>query len=120
MKYLISLVIGLSFLLFQGDATFASTTEGYDLSTIKNTSENVSLDSLGVVVKEYSIPILVIMVIVSGFTALLGLVFKPLKAVAATVFGMGIVFYLLVNFAPQIVGVLIAVVDSVMSRIAGG
>lgn len=120
MKYLISIAIGLSILLFQGDITFASTTEGYDLSTIKETSESVSLDSLGVLAKEYSIPILVILVIVSGFTALLGLVFKPLKAVAGTVLGIGIVFFLLVNYAPQIVGIMIAVADSVVSRITGG
>ncbi|MEK5217736.1 hypothetical protein [Psychrobacillus sp. FSL H8-0487] len=120
MKYLISMAIGLSFLLFQGDITFASTTEGYDLSTIRETSENVSLDSLGVLAKEYSIPILVIMVIIAGFSALLGLIFKPLKAVAGSIFGIGIVFYLLVNFAPQITGVLISVVDSVMNRVTGG
>lgn len=120
MKYLISIVIGLTIFLAQGDLTFASTTEGYDLNAIKQTSENVSLDSLGVLAKEYSIPILVIIVILSGFTALLGLIFKPLKAVAGTLLGIGILFFVLVNYAPQIVGILIALVESVMNRVTGG
>lgn len=97
----------------------ASTTGGYNLDEIKDTSENISFDRLGALAKEYSVPILVVMVVLSGFSALLGFIFKPMKLAAGTILGIGILFYVMVNFAPQIVGIMMAIVDSIMSRITG-
>ncbi|MEQ2529092.1 hypothetical protein WMO40_20670 [Bacillaceae bacterium CLA-AA-H227] len=114
------LLLGASIGFFSPEITSASTTGGYDLSEIEKTSENVSLDSLGALAKEYSIPILIVLVVLSGFSALIGLAFKPMKVVAGSLLGIGILFYILVNFAPQIVGIMMAIIDSIMSRVTGG
>lgn len=106
--------------LGQSELANASTSGGYDLKDIEETSKNVSFDSLGSLAKEYSIPILVVLVVLSAFAALLGFIFKPMKVAAGSLLGIGIVFYLMVNFAPQIVGILMAIVDSIMSRVTGG
>jgi len=112
------LLLGASIGFFSPEITSASTTGGYDLSEIEKTSENVSLDSLGALAKEYSIPILIVLVVLSGFSALIA--FKPMKVVAGSLLGIGILFYILVNFAPQIVGIMMAIIDSIMSRVTGG
>ncbi|MGA5692692.1 hypothetical protein [Cytobacillus pseudoceanisediminis] len=123
MKYKFLIALG-AFLLsiqlnfFITGAAHAST-EGYDMNKIQNTADNVSLDSLGAAAKEYSVPILVITVILSGFLALGGIVFKPLKLAAGSLLGIGILFFSLVNYAPELAGIMISIVDSVMDRITG-
>lgn len=102
------------------ERTVSTRTEGYDLSKIRETSENVDFESLGALAKEYSIPIFVILVVLSGFSALLGLVFQPMKLAAGSLLGIGILFYSLVNFAPQIVGIMMAIIDTVMLSLSGG
>jgi hypothetical protein len=99
--------------------TTATTSGGYDLSQIDKASKNVTLDGLGALAKEYSIPILVVLVVLAAFSALLGFAFKPMKVVAGSLLGTGVLFYIMVNFAPQIVGIMMAIVDSVMSRVTG-
>lgn len=94
-------------------------TEGYDLSKIKETSENVDFESLGALAKGYSIPILVVLVVLSGFSALLGLFYQPMKLAAGSLLGIGLVFYIAVNFAPQIVGIMMAIVNAVMLSVSG-
>ncbi|MFS0783397.1 hypothetical protein [Bacillus sp. 1P06AnD] len=93
---------------------------GYDLNKIKTTSEQVSIDSMGAMAKEYSIPIIVIVVVLSGFMALGGLVFKPLKLAAGSLLGIGILFFVLVNYAPEVAGIMISFVDNIMTRLTGG
>lgn len=114
----LALLLSFSLSFFVPEIASANT-GGYDISKVKETSENVDLDSLGALAKEYSVPIVIILVVLSGFSALLGLVFKPLKVVSGSLLGIGILFYVLVNFAPQIVGILLAVIESVMSRVTG-
>lgn len=94
-------------------------TKGYDLSKVKETSENVNFESLGALAKEYSIPIFVVLVVLSGFSALLGLFYKPMKLAAGSLLGIGLVFYIAVNFAPQIVGIMMAIVNAVMLSVSG-
>jgi hypothetical protein len=86
---------------------------------VLDTSENVSLGNFIQVAEEYSIPILVVMVVISAFLALIGIIFKPLKAAAGGILGMSILFFVLVNYAPQIAGIMISIVDGIMSRITG-
>lgn len=114
------IILGMNISIFFPELADASTPAGYNLSDIKETSENVNLDSLGALAKEYSVPILVILVVLAGFSALLGFAFKPMKVAAGSLLGIGIVFYLMVNFAPQIVGIMMAILDSIMSRVTGG
>lgn len=104
---------------FSINETHAST-QGYDLNKIKETSENVSLESLGSLAKEYSIPILIVCVVLSGFLALGGIAFKPLKVAAGSLLGIGVLFFILVNYAPEIGGILISIVDGIMERVSGG
>lgn len=113
-------ILGLGFFYGKTEYAMAATTEGYDLSKIKETSENVTFDSLGALAMEYSIPILVTVVIISGILALLGIAFKPLRAAAMGLLGTGVVFFIGVNYAPQITGIMIAIVDGIMSRVSGG
>lgn len=121
LKVLIMMFIIMSTTLTTPIITDATTTNsGYNLEEVQKASENISLDSIFALAKEYSIPILIIIVVLSGFSALLGLMFKPMKIVSGSLLGMGILFFILVNFAPQIVGIMMAVIDSVMSRITGG
>lgn len=121
LKVLIMMFIIMSATLTTPIITDATTTNsGYNLEEVQKASENISLDSIFALAKEYSIPILIIIVVLSGFSALLGLMFKPMKIVSGSLLGMGILFFILVNFAPQIVGIMMAVIDSVMSRITGG
>lgn len=119
-KTILASSLCLWFILFASGSEVSAAFNGLDLDLIKETSESFSLNSLFEIAKEFSIPILVGMVVLSGFSALLGLIFKPLKVVAGSLLGIGLVFFLLVNYAPQIVGIMIAFVRSVMSRITGG
>lgn len=91
-----------------------------DFDKVRNTSQNVTLDGTLAVAKEYSIPILIVSVVISGFLALGGIMFKPLKLAASSLLGIGILFFILVNYAPQIAGVLISIVDGVVNRVSGG
>lgn len=104
--------------IFASNETYAAT-EGYDLNKIESTAENVSLDSLGVMAKEYSVPILVVAVVLSGFLALGGIVFKPLKVASGSLLGVSVLFFVIVNYAPELAGIMISVVDSVMDRVTG-
>jgi uncharacterized membrane protein YphA (DoxX/SURF4 family) len=117
---IMSFVFLLNFVAVPNEVLATSVSEGYDLNKIEQTSQNVSVDSLGVMAREYSIPIVVISVVLSGFMALAGLVFKPLKLAAGGLFGITILFYIMVNYAPEISGIIISVVDSIVSRISGG
>lgn len=117
MVTMVLLIVSMGISAFE--PSVSATTSGYDLNKVKEAQENVSIDSLMVAAKEYSLPILITIVVISGFTALGGLVFKPLKAAAGSLLGVGIVFFVLVNFAPQIVGIMISVVNSIMERITG-
>lgn len=90
------------------------------ITEVQQTSQNVSLGGLIDIAEEYSIPILVVIVVVAAFMALLGIMFKPLKAAAGGLLGTGILFFILVNYAPQIAAILISIADGVMSRITGG
>lgn len=109
-----------TFLINFGFTAHEAHAQGYDLNKIKQTSENVSVDSLGAAAKEYSIPILIACVVLSGFLALAGIAFKPLKVAAGSLLGIGILFFVLVNYAPEISGILISIVDGVMGRVTGG
>ncbi|WP_019156875.1 hypothetical protein [Robertmurraya massiliosenegalensis] len=120
LKYVFAMAIGLICWGFFAQPELASaSTVNIDVDSVKATSENVSLDGMMSLAKEYSIPILIVLVVLSGFSALIGLAFKPAKILAGSLLGMGLLFFLLVNFAPQIVGIMMAAVDSVMSRVTG-
>lgn len=94
--------------------TAAQTVGGYDISKIKDTSANVTLDSFIAAAQSFSLPVLIVVIVLSGFMAIIGLIFKPLKTAAITMLGMGMIFYILVNYAPQVLGILIGLCDSLM------
>lgn len=114
------LALGFMFLFNFGVVGIAEASTNIDYEAIRNTDSNLSIDYLFGIATEYSVPILIGGIVLSGFMAVVGLVFKPLKMAAGGLFGTCIMFFILVNYAPEISGILISVVDGIMSRISGG
>lgn len=110
---------GVMFFLNVG-VPFVEASNGIDYDAVRNSSANLSVDELFNMSKEYSVPILIGGFVLSGFMAVAGLVFKPLKMAAGSLIGICLLFFILVNYAPTLAGVMISVVDGVMSRLSGG
>lgn len=113
-------VILVTLISFAVTGDLASANTGYDLDKVRQTSENVDAESIGKMAKGSSIPIMVTIIVIAAFVALVGIFFKKARAFAATMIGMVVIFFLLVNFAPEIAGILIGVVGNVMETLTGG
>lgn len=93
---------------------------GIDINAVQQTASTVSLESMIQSVQEFSVPILVILIILAAASAIGGLVYKPMRAAAGGFLGIGILFYVLVNNPEKIAGILISIGDGFMKIVTGG
>lgn len=91
----------------------------YDLNKIEQTAQNVDGDKLLNLAKEFSIPLLIVAMVLSVFLFLGGIIFKWMRVAAGSLFTSSIFFFIVVNWAPDLAGILIGAIDYVMGRITG-
>lgn len=79
---------------------------------------STAVEKLWLMAKAYSVPILIISFLAGAVFMLLSIFFgQAMKRVAGGIIGMGIIAFILFNYAPQLTGMVLSLVDIVLGDI---